>query len=176
MLILLLFISSFIPTSLNSLPIYDPLGFRFAALQDGRTIVFDRNECQLLFFATTGELERTIGSCGGGPGSFDRVSLIQVIKNRLYVIEDTYYSVIDTVTGELIEKAKTPKPGNTNYKMEQGWIVFPQIFFRKALSEFTIDWYSDDFSEHRELLTLLNNEPEKANRADCCMTVTKTQI
>lgn len=95
------------------------------ALADGRVLLADPQNFRLLEYDARGELVRSIGKKGSGPGEFQQIGPIALDGDSLlHVLEPSVLQTLEFRTGSFVQRVKIPAPFATSVGAQDGAVYF----------------------------------------------------
>ena len=143
---MLLFCTIYSNLEIKDVEIYQPIQRSEVIVRpDGHVLVLNFQEAKILEFNEEGELLKTIGSKGKGPGEFSYPTDFFYMSNLLYVFDmlSTEISVFDE-QGVFIKRVKFPKRGVRLTKSKTGWVYITQGFLDPEAKP-EVAWVDDQF-------------------------------
>ncbi len=154
------------PWSLQDLDLYKPLSPEQVAITaNGHCFVLDIFEQRVLHFNPQGQKIGTFGKKGQGPGEFNRVNRLFIMKDKLYVHQWGTAHVFD-LAGKFIKSVTTGKTGESPRKVANGWLVEVWQFSLPGQKE-TFDklvWRDEKFENERFISSWTSEWPRQFSK------------
>ena len=140
---------------IDNTEIFFPLSQRFVCMDsEGRLFVADVEESQVVCFNQKGKESFRFGAKGKGPGEFETMAQVYIIKDQLIVGSRAHQSIFD-LDGKFIRRVRTIK--REMKKTANGWIGHDNFGDQPV----SLVWYSEDLTENKEIAVLPVKYPGK---------------